>query len=348
MYDDGPHVLTWHTYSRHVTLKGHQALDYGCCRWSVVPRGRPRLVNERGQQFSEENMKTLRTILIALALCIPAFAWNCPTGQIRQQAPAGTSTSTPFYDVIEGIAFICVPVNPVTPTGVNNSNTNSNSSTSTSTSTSSSNSSASSTQRQRQQQNQSQVANGGNATSSSSANGNGNNSNDSISNTNIAAPQIPVSSAITPPIMPTVPCFKGFGGSAQTMAFGASFGGGKIDKGCNARELARSFSGPQTIASCKILLATKEAVTAGITMADCLPVAPVAMISPIAVEPTPVAPALPAITVNLVLPSNQAVTSAPSNRMVTPAITKKAVRRKMHMQPQCQNDMELRCVVRAK
>lgn len=40
------------------------------------------------------------------------FAWNCPSGQIRQQAPAGTPTSAPFYDVVEGIAFICVPNTP--------------------------------------------------------------------------------------------------------------------------------------------------------------------------------------------------------------------------------------------
>ena len=46
---------------------------------------------------------------LALAFCSPAKAWDCPSGQIRQQAPAGTPTSTPYYDVVEGIAFICVP-----------------------------------------------------------------------------------------------------------------------------------------------------------------------------------------------------------------------------------------------
>ena len=53
---------------------------------------------------------------LALAmLCSPAAkAWNCPSGQIRQQAPAGTPTSTPYYDVVEGIAFICVPTTPPT------------------------------------------------------------------------------------------------------------------------------------------------------------------------------------------------------------------------------------------
>ena len=58
-------------------------------------------------------MKTLRLLLITLTLCLPALAWDCPAGQIRQQAPAGTPVSTPYYDVVEGIAFVCVP----TPTG---------------------------------------------------------------------------------------------------------------------------------------------------------------------------------------------------------------------------------------
>ena len=263
-------------------------------------------------------MKTLRMLIIALALCVPAFAWNCPTGQIRQQAPVGTPTTTPFYDVVEGIAFICVPSPTPTPSPASSN----------STSNSSSNSSASSnqSQKQKQSQTQSQVATGGNASSTSTggnATGNGVNSNNSI--TNIAAPKIPVSSAITPPIMPTVPCFKGYGGSAQTMAFGASFGGGKIDKGCNARELARSFSGPQTTASCKILLATKEAQATGITMEDCLP----AQVSQSVITPARVV-ASPAVTVNLVLPSGDLLER---HRTVSPTVTKKAVRRHMYKCP---------------
>lgn len=61
-------------------------------------------------------------VLGLAALCSPAAkAWDCPTGQIRQQAPAGTPTTTPYYDVVEGIAFICVPATPpTTPTGGSN------------------------------------------------------------------------------------------------------------------------------------------------------------------------------------------------------------------------------------
>src|SRR5271166_6070354 len=64
-------------------------------------------------------MKPSFKIILALSalavLTAPAFGWNCPSGQIRQQAPAGTPTNTPYYDVVEGIAFICVPSNPTPP-----------------------------------------------------------------------------------------------------------------------------------------------------------------------------------------------------------------------------------------
>jgi len=254
-------------------------------------------------------MKTICMLLMALALsCTPALANNCKGNDARFHA----TTEGKGDDHGKGDDN-CKPQerehdrdrdkdrdpeppkhHPVTPPRVTPISV-----TSTSTATSSSTS----------------------ASSSSATGGSANNSNNS--STNIAAPSIPVSSAITPPILPTVPCFKGFGGSAQTMAFGASFGGGKIDKGCNARELARSFSGPQTVASCKILLATKEAIAAGITMEDCLP-APVP-VSPIVQQlVTP-----PSVTVNLVLPET---------RTVTPETTRKAVHRHMHRTPSCQNN----------
>jgi DNA repair exonuclease SbcCD nuclease subunit len=61
-------------------------------------------------------------ILSLSSLC---WGWNCPSGQIRQQAPAGTPTTAPYYDVVEGIAFICVPSTSTAPTSVSNTNTNS-------------------------------------------------------------------------------------------------------------------------------------------------------------------------------------------------------------------------------
>jgi hypothetical protein len=225
-------------------------------------------------------MKTLRLLAIIFTLCASALAWNCPAGQIRQQAPAGTPTTTQYYDVVEGIAFICVPTpTSVAPTGVTNtlSNTNNNTvvntNTASSVANSTSNSSASANQKQQQKQTQSQVATGGNASSistaaggSATATGNGDNSN----NTTVEAPKIPVASAIAPMVLPSAPCIKGYSGAAQGGVFGASFGAGKIDEGCDIREMARSFTGISKIAQCKLLVNEKQSKKAGITLEDCL------------------------------------------------------------------------------
>ena len=297
-------------------------------------------------------MKVLRTLLVALLFCLPAFGWNCTVaGQTRQQVPIGTvgngsGDGSGQVDTVEGIEFQCLPTDP-TPTPTNptsntnsntnnnsnannnsnsnaNNNSNSNKNTNTLTNTVSSNNTNTLAQHQSQNQNQSQTANGGNSvsTSSSTANGgsskssstsaggngyggasnatatgNGSNSNNTVNN--VAADKIPVSSAITPPILPTVPCFKGMGGSAQTMAFGASFGGGKVDQGCDDRELARAFSGPQTIASCKILINTKKAKKIGITLEECLRPLPtrVIMVPEVAAPVVPVPTPLPVVIV---------------------------------------------------
>ncbi len=211
------------------------------------------------------------------------------------------------------LAFACPPPKPkpVPPTPVpvaTNSNVNTN------TATSAANSSASSTvnsnQTQGQQQGQTQTATGGSAASSTS------------NDTRIAA------SAIAPPVLPTVPCFKGAGGAVQAGMIGGSFGAGKVDQGCDDRELARAFSGPQTVASCKILLNTKKAKKAGITMEDCLGVQPVSQnlgTSQQVVTPEPVAPVIVVEQAPMVLPQ------AP---VVLPKLKRKVVH---HLRPDCQN-----------
>jgi hypothetical protein len=70
------------------------------------------------------------------------------------------------------------------------------------------------------------------------------------------------------------------GVGVQSGPAGVSFGGGKVDQGCDDRELARAFQGPQTVASCKILLNTKKAKKAGITMEDCLGPKPEPVVEP--------------------------------------------------------------------
>jgi hypothetical protein len=269
-------------------------------------------------------MKTLYTAIITLVLSASCWAWSCPTNQHWVQVAPGTPGTT----VVEGITFQCQPnTPPVTPPNVtdnhiqnniHNKNTNNN--------TSSSNSSASSNQSQdqTQKQSQSQVATGGNASSTSAATENGNNSN----NTTVEAPKIPVSTAIAPTVFPTVPCLKGYGGAVQTGMFGGSFGGGKIDEGCDQRELARSFSGVSKVAQCKILVNTKAAKKAGVTMLDCMGPAQ-------EIVPEPVAPVIVVTPAPLVLVAPTYVIPSPVR------VHKKRVVH--HMRPDCQNVVQQIC-----
>lgn len=132
---------------------------------------------------------------------------------------------------------------------------------------------------------------GGSATASATGNGvgNGNGSNNTSSVTNVAAPRIPVETAvgIAPP--PTVPCAIGFGLGAQTMAFGISGSGAKVDKNCAILETARSFASMNArLAYCKTMLINKYAKKAGITLEDCMFVpTPVLIPQPTVVVPQP-------------------------------------------------------------
>ena len=133
------------------------------------------------------------------------------------------------------------------------------------------------------------------------------------------------------------------------MAIGGSFGGGKVDQGCDDRELARSFSGPQTIASCKILISTKKAKKAGITLEDCMksstpapePVSPELLVQ-VPPPPSPIIVTVPVTIVPLPVP-------LPAPPQYKTEITVHAPKKKVkHMTPACQNDMELKCVLKSK
>ncbi len=267
-------------------------------------------------------------VFAALAILLSAGsakAWNCPSGEIRQQAPAGTPTTAPNYDVVEGIAFICVPSTPPsTPASSNSSNSTSNSaSNSSSASNSASNSASSAVNKTKvtatggnatssatggsvgdisnaQHQSQSQsLSNVGNSTSAASDNGNGNgdNSNNSSYTTNIPRA---AATAYAPLVAPTTPCFKGYSGGGQGTMFGFSFGGGKIDQNCAALESSRLA--PSLVARCKVYITVKYVKAAGVTMADCLAQPPVREDherEPIAMD-VPAPP--PIITVNVPAP----------------------------------------------
>lgn len=295
--------------------------------------------------------KVTQIVFSILFLSASSFCWGwtCPTGQIRQQAPAGTPTTTPYYDVVEGIAFICVPSNPTT-LGATNSNTNTNSNVNSSNSTSNSNASSSSSatvnnnlsNRQKQDQQQSQTATGGNAASSATggtalAYGNGDGSNNSTSNTVVEASKIPVSTAYAPSAMPTAPCFKGISGGVQTMAFGGSFGSGKVDQNCAILEAARSFGiAGSWLAYCKVMVTDKYAKAANISVEDCMQryVPPAPAIS--VVRPTTPPQITVPVTINvppipLPILHEEVTVLAPKKRVVK------------HLPPDCQNVLQRVC-----
>jgi hypothetical protein len=133
-------------------------------------------------------MKTLlRFTALVLLSAAPAMAWNCPTGQRRVQAPTGTPTSTPFYDVVEGIAFICEPTTPPTPP-TNPPSTSNSTSSANSSSNSSSNSAANSSSSANNSVNNSVKvdAKGGTATATGGSVKNSGNSSNTNTNTNVA------------------------------------------------------------------------------------------------------------------------------------------------------------------
>jgi hypothetical protein len=85
------------------------------------------------------------------------------------------------------------------------------------------------------------------------------------------------------------------------MAFGASFGSGKIDPNCAALSTAQGFYAMGSrLAACKVIITTKSAKAAGVTLEDCLnvPVRPIVVAAPVVVAP-PVAP----VVVNVPAPA---------------------------------------------
>jgi len=133
-------------------------------------------------------------------------------------------------------------------------------------------------QGQQQGQTQSNTSTNTNTSSSSSTsaasnngNGNGNGANDTNISSSYQAAKIPVSQAYAPTALPTAPCFKGYGAGVQGPNLGVSVGGGKVDETCQQLEVARSFaiSGARK-AYCDVMVTTKWAKKAKVTMEDCM------------------------------------------------------------------------------
>jgi len=298
----------------------------------------------------------LRLLAVAFLLCSSlCWGWNCTTpGQVRVQVPtgtvgAGTGDGSGQVVVDDGLTFECETLPNSTPSSASNSNTNTNSNSNTVNSTLSSSNvnSLKQNQTQQQQQSQSQTATGGAATSTATggtAANNGNNSNNST--TNVEAPKIPVASAYAPTALPSAPCVKSYGGGAQTMSLGLSGGFGKIDKGCDDRETARSFAllGSR-LAACKVLIQEREAKRAGVTLADCLQLPTPELKETARVVTREATPAPPVVIVENV------VTPAPVVNVTTPPVVKTVVtvtapKKKPvvhHLPPSCQNVVQPRC-----
>lgn len=218
-------------------------------------------------------MKKFLPALILLFCSTPAFAWNCPQGQHRVQAPPGTPTTAPFYDVVEGIAFVCEsdkPNDPKTPgqqQNQNQSQTSNNTNTNSSNSQSSSNASASSKSASVSSSTSSSgVTNSGNSSSTANNNSSGN----VTSFTENQARQTPMAYA-PDAAFTTSPCVKGFSGGVSLPGMGGTGGFSKTDKGCDTRQTAVVFHalGNDTAAA-KLLCSTDASKRAKLTLVDCL------------------------------------------------------------------------------
>jgi hypothetical protein len=170
----------------------------------------------------------------------------------------------------------------------------------------------SNTQQQKQAQTQSNASTNNNT---SAATSNGDNSNNSL--TTVEAPKIPVNTAVAPPVFSTSTCFKGFSGGAQTAVAGLSFGGGGIDKNCAALATAQNlYAMGSRLAACKVIITTKSAKAAGVTMDDCMTVpVPIQRVivqqpAPISVQPVAPAPVAPVI-VYIPQPHEEITVTAP-------------------------------------
>ena len=270
-------------------------------------------------------MRKYFAIAVLMLSCSMAYGWNCsdPLAE-RVVVPSGTSGTYGDADgqlaLFNGQLYECKVVPPSSPKPVKTPSTITSTSNSTAgaNSTSGATSNSSSTggnvgpitlantntnnltntlsNKQKQTQTQSNASTNNNA---SSATSNGDNSNNSTEVTNIKPA---AESAVAPIGFPTAPCLATFGAAAQSVPGGISFGGSRIDKGCDSRATAQQFAlllGNRTAAA-KILCSTKAAKRAHLTMDDCLvmpapqPVTPVVIAAPVA---APVAPVQ--VTVNM-------------------------------------------------
>jgi hypothetical protein len=293
--------------------------------------------------------KLFATCMLALtfATCSVVLS-HADTAKPACTKPTPTPTPTPTP--------VPTPVTGTISSSVNNTNNNS----SNSSSNSNSNSTSTSSSNQSQNQGQSQTANGGNSSSSSTATGgnsssssqggnanasNGGQANEQVTNQNQVR-QAPSISA--PAIISTGPCAgSSMSGGASGPVGGVSFGRNKVDQGCDTRMDANEMFGiGSKLAGCKLLIQEKKFQKAGVTLEDCMGPKPLPAPEPVA-PVTQVVPPPPPPVISVTVPVTVVEPSLPTTPIVNPQLTKPPVRKPVrHMQPACQNGMELRCVIK--
>jgi hypothetical protein len=88
-----------------------------------------------------------------------------------------------------------------------------------------------------------------------------------------------------PDVFSTANCFKGFSAGGSSPFFGAGFGGGRIDKECEARITALAFAALNNpTAAAKLLCSTDSAKRAGLSREECMQIE----------RPQPIPPPAPA------------------------------------------------------
>ena len=268
--------------------------------------------------------KTMVLAVLMFGCSMSALAWNCTApNQVRVQVPTGTvgnGTGDGSGQVVvdSGLTFICEVLPTATPTPPSATATSGSTSTATSTNTVSN----TLAQTQKQQQTQSNTSTNSNQSAGGSVSDVGN------SVTTVEAPKIPVAPAYAPPVFSTTNCFKGWSAGGQTSLLGGSFGGGGIDKNCAALAAAQNlFAMGSRLAACKVILTTKAAKDAGVTMDDCMtvvqrqapPVIPVAQPEPLQVNVY--FPAAPPVVAPVVAPVVKPIAKHIAKKCkVTPAL----------------------------
>lgn len=261
-------------------------------------------------------MKSLRVFALLILASVSAFAWPSCSGQ-WVSVPQGTSSANGILYSTGDLLFQCQAKPTNDPKGTAITNTLSSTSNSNATATGGNATATGGNASQKQGQNQSQSNSSTNNNASEATNNGNNSSYNNVENFRVAA-----ASAIAPANLSTAPCLASFGGAAQAIPGGVSFGGSRVDKGCDDRQTALLLIALHNpMAAAKVICSTKSAKRAKLTMDECMAFA--VPPAPVVVAPAPIvtpAPAVAKATVEIVYtPIPQEVTVTATKAQVRAA-----------------------------